>query len=196
MGLDMYIFKMKKISREQAETCRGMNVREIDTSNFSWYFADRLDGDISEYCYKMQCKDETINHERLIEGEGIPKDYKLNFSAYEYDGSIAFTFRKQKNKDQKKVVRLTEDELKKYMDYNTIDVYIGGPLEEFHYWRKAYDIADLIDKTLYEPAENCGFYCLDSEALNKISVKDPGLSAKLERDTLKDDEIYVYHPWW
>ena len=94
-------------------------------------------------------------------------------------------------------VALDDVKIKNFSEFEDFPAIITGRSEQFYYWRKFYELQDVIVGQLEmegKSFENCGFYRLSKTCLEVIKQEDHGFAEKL--DDLSDTDNLYYHPWW
>ena len=76
MGLDQFVFKTRKLEKEEALLCKGKRIEDIDLSRFHAICVDELDGDIGKIGHVVECLVGFLNEERLKKEYKIPEKKK------------------------------------------------------------------------------------------------------------------------
>ena len=126
--------------------------------------------------------------------EKIKEDYNVNkdahISIFNSDGVIEFScgeYRKQ--------VKISKDDLNKY-DKKVFRETIVFKGDELAYWRKEYDLQDLIYNEYCGQVYNCGFHEIDDEMMRKINrylrVRN------MDKQSINNDGYIakMYHEWY
>lgn len=180
MGLDMYLYKNKRIEE---------NVRtDIEGKTFNWDdpTVERLK---KQYTITVATADNTkpipeaikqVATEFYINNEGfIPMDivkaYNLDITEETYNGididkneNDEFVINVySKTKVDPDVIVISNEEIKKYLTIEKHTYYIYDS-EEIMYWRKANQIRQWFVDNLSEPVENCSESTVTKENLEKL----------------------------
>ena len=213
MGLDMYIYKFNKIDKKEINKYRGCHNDDIPyktLTNEAMMKEPYLYKDLKMFLYQIQimfsifevgkcCEDHDCDLSKMC-GAAIGKTIKYSFS----DG---------------KYFELSQEELESYCHNSLRDAFLFSR-EEVCYWRKEYDLQDIIheahekkkqayfDKKGITPdvtdvvIQNCGYYALTRSERNKIvkylrKVDESGYKEYI--DILTDYDNYpklFYYEWY
>lgn len=106
-----------------------------------------------------------------------------------------FIFQYGKYGGLRKEILISDEELKKY-DKQVIRKALIYKYDELAYWRKEYDLQDLIYNEYNGEVYNCGFHKIDDELMKKIN-KYLKLR-EMNKQSINDDGYIVkmYHEWY
>lgn len=193
MGLDMWIYGIKDI----------LNDGIPDNMPESWYEENeyniiRIDEEDNEFddmfkdLYNYSVIRNVIYTE--IDWNKLMKDYEIDknarLSGWSSDGRIGFSC-----KNYYKEITVTQHELKKYNIDVTAKILVYKA-DELAYWRKEYDLQNLIYNEYCGQIYNCGFHEIDNEMMRKINrylrVRD------MSKQSINDDGYVakMYHEWY
>ena len=191
MGLDMWIFGIKDVSNENIpdemdSSCyedNGYQVIDICTS-----YEEEL-RDLLPYSVTKNVKSMLINMDKLKKDYNIPQEASVWL--WGSDGVIGF----QCGEDYNKQITVSDGEMEKYYEQVLLQSLIFK-CDELAYWRKYYDLQDLIHNEYCGEIYNCGYHKLDNELLKTINK----FLEKNKQDTQSiNDDGYVakmYHEWY
>ena len=190
MGLDMYLYKFKKIDANKAKWFEGEFEKRINDFGYEvWDVVNEDEEEIEEikdFLVRTKVYRTVWDYERF-EKENNLKGWRL-WSMSDM-GSDKTTLNYTKD-GQTKEFSLTRTEYNSYYKYKLCDCYIAS-YKEVDYWRKNYDLQELIlDGHDYEIA-NCQYAKLTDEEVEAIE-SECGKSYPW----LNDDEAYVYMEWY
>lgn len=196
MGLDMYLFKVERLSgKEHKELHKARkddvykNYHCIDKEDF-----DResdMYGDLKPYVRPITVITTFFNYEQCLKDYNINKDDIL----FRSQGNGTIGWHLTDNTE----ITLTEEQYSKYLYDEEQEVYVFK-CEQAAYWRKYYDLADFFDTK--HNVENCGYYLLSydekQELKEYLRKHDPdsfknNLNIRLLNSTKAN---LFYHAWW
>ena len=190
MGLDMYIYRIRKpqleerVYTEQEISDMGLSSVEVDYATMEKSLYEQL----LPYMTVRNVIGEYINKKKIIKDYNLPKDSFISMLAFHgielswdgEDGSVSGTqFIPQEELD------------KKYITTKTVPTYIWRTEEE-KYWRKHYELQDWFYEKLGN-VENCGYYVLDADLIAEMNAK---FDEHVFEEDPTDDEALVYHEWY
>lgn len=208
MGLDMYLYAVSKLEKEEAEKYNGRPIEELYDSDISAVLT-KIDEDdtgsfdsIKPYLTKARMIDMIIDIDRIIAENQIPDDAYVSgrTDTQEY---VELIFRND-NRYRKDVRISREKLLEEYVIYPETDVYLYRK-REIHYWGKYFGLQDFIYDMLKNDdgidVQNCGYYRLSDEQIEKINgyLKDhPRRNGRIDRiqERNTEDEAIVYWEWY
>lgn len=184
MGLDMYIYKVRKCD-------------DFDLANFH-IRVSKCTGEDAELIQQIMPYLTQVEHlTDLYDFDKIAADYGLDretiylyMLSSEDETETGFI-----DHNGKRAIIKNEDIDAKYTVQKILPYYICT-MEEIAYWGKAYDLQDAIHKACDEVIENCGYYRVTSAMrraiLNRKAGKD-GLKVPVNEFTGKN---VFYHEWY
>ena len=208
MGLDMYLYAVSKLEKEEAEKYNGRPIEELYDSDISAVLT-KIDEDdtgsfdsIKPYLTKARMIDMIIDIDRIIAENQIPDDAYVSgrTDTQEY---VELIFRND-NRYRKDVRISREKLLEEYVIYPETDVYLYRK-REIHYWGKYFGLQDFIYDMLKNDdgidVQNCGYYRLSDEQIEKINgyLKDhPRGNGRIDRiqERNTEDEAIIYWEWY
>lgn len=220
MGLDQWLFRIQRLTKEEAIALEGKHYNEISEDDSlllfraNEYSAEERDFDeiksIFEYLTKVKLISSLVHIEDLYRDKGVPEGYSVIGSSYR-NGNTHVSFVKypedgsdyEYSKLPKMEIDVTDEEYNKY-SYEEVEDYYVCKIEEIYYWRKNYELQD----KLYEAAEengdqilNCGWHKCNEEMImdiqDAISQEDNMRLVNMRLVlNLPESEAYVYHEWY
>lgn len=194
MGLDMYIYRVRKPQLEE----RTYTAEEISNMGFSSVDVEEVSGEMSlfeqilPYMVVRNVTDKYVNKAKIISDYDLPKNSYLSMSGY--DG-----IKLEGTHNNGVIVRqfIGREELdKKYTFEKTVPTYIWRTEEEA-YWRKHYDLQEwfynIIEDAHDTHVENCGYYVLDADMISEMNNR---FDEHVPEEDPTDDEALVYHEWY
>lgn len=193
MGLDMWMYGIKDISNDEIPDNMPESWYEEHDYKMIEHYED--DNDFDNMYHDMYDYSVIRNVEYTeTDFEKIKKDYNVNKDAYVSmlgsDGVIGFSCR-----NYYKEVKISEDELNKY-DKKVFRESLVYKADELAYWRKEYDLQDLIYNEYYGQIYNCGFHKIDDDMMKKINRY---LRARNMSNQSINNDGYIakmYHEWY
>lgn len=213
MGLDMYVFKCRKVSEDERKEFNGKLVSEI-TKKASlipieeYHENESMYKDLFPLMTRIQALDELFDYKRCCQAHNIKEDDVL--WGRSYDGEkVEYSF-----KSGKKIV-MSIEEYEEYFYTKLIWAYVWVS-EEVCYWRKAYDLQDAVHENHLKKEtaayskkhpeatqiplndldiDNCGYYKLTMPERKKIVDLDHNDSHEA---ILLDSSVknLFYHEWY
>jgi hypothetical protein len=185
MGLDMYLFEIKKPSLLLSNydfndpkllNCLKFDSEDIENEEIKELLPYTIKVDLTQDCYdKVKIK----------------KDYNLNGSALRVsricnDGCVFATERGETTPP------IPEETLKEKYIKQVVSPFYICEYNELHYWRKAYVVQDFIHASSKKLILNCGYYEIDKETLDGINSIDPNFNL----DKFENCAHIFYHEWY
>ena len=241
MGLDMYLYKTKKMTNEEAASLHLCNTENLEENGYTTLPVGSEDMFFSvlDYGKKICAKETRVNVKKLKKEHKIPMGANIVGTYYSVD-EISYTFvwdelkivrlpitteliyenidiikknygipddftflkerkyRENKilsfSRQSKKTVKLSNKEYESYL-YDVEDDFWVFKMSEVGYWRKAYDLQNMIYEEFNNRIENCGYYQLRPSTMLKINFYQVDHDES-SFEPLSDDECYVYHEWY
>ena len=192
MGLDMWMYGIKDISGEEIPDNMPQEwYEEHDYKLITYYEGDddfdNMYGDM--YIYSAIRNVEYIETDM----EKLKEDYKIHENANLSSiigGRLGFSYNKKSWE-----IEISEDEIKKY-DKKVFRKALIFKADELAYWRKEYNLQDLIYTGYHKEIYNCGFHKLDDDLMEKINryleIND------MDKQNINDDGYIakMYHEWY
>lgn len=189
MGLDMYIYRIKKAKLEDREYT-AKELRELGlsfTTKECVYENANLYAQLLPYTVERKVSDEFINKEKIIEDYNLPKNSRIWMRSYE---GIKLCGTDDNGNDIDQYVTREEIE-KKYVKTETESYFIWDE-SEVAYWRKHYDLQDWIYDAI-DGVDNTGYYILDAETIREINRV---FEESIPREDPTDEEALFYWEWY
>jgi protein tyrosine phosphatase len=207
MGLDMYIYKINKLSeyeKQEAERlrdpdqcmCTIMDKSDVDAE-------PNMYEDIIPYITEVDMKCMVFDRDTFNKDFGIPDDALRVGEAYG-PTKVAFSY------DNGQSVSVPMEEFEMYWKPSQKPAYLFKK-KEMAYWRKAYELDDFIQAEITEIKnkerrpdeepfcfENCGIYYLDVCLREKIQdfLEEHGLPYADSDFWMNEDMDLFYVAWW
>ena len=191
MGLDHYVYRMKQIGKKTLLQLNGKKEDDFDYHEYLILDKDYVDDNPSMYkdimtiLRPIQIVKEYVNMDLIRKDNNIPEDWHLGLRSYGEDITYGFYGRDH----QSKQVHLTVEQHKKYEYSELVDSYICY-CTEVHYMRKEYDIQDAMYELHDGDIQNCGYYHMSEEMIDKLNE----LSGRKVLDESATN-LY-YHEWY
>jgi hypothetical protein len=200
MGLDMWMYKIGRLTDKEVDVLKGKTEAEISDMGYGCinytsvlqYNEEDLFEDMFEYGTIIDGKVNIFNEDRFKEDHGIDKNAYRCFGSY--GNEIVFSYVLENTKETKEI-KITEKEWEKYIETEPALLLVYKK-EEIGYWRKEYGLQNLI-YTMYENETskiimNCGYHLMTKEMIDRIRKYDP----KFRTGRRKRGEAYFYHEWY
>lgn len=193
MGLDMWMYGIKDISNEDIPD--GMPQEWYEEHDYEMIEHYEDDDDFDNICHDMYNYSVIRNVEYTeTDFEKIKEDYNVNKDAYismlGSGGVIGFSCG-----NYYKEVKISVDELKKY-DKKVFRESLIYKADELAYWRKEYDLQDLIYNEYYGNIYNCGFHLIDDDMMKKINRYLKSRDMNKQRINNDGYVAKIYHEWY
>ena len=192
MGLDMWLYGIKDVSEENIpdgmpESWYEENGYKLITHYENDDKFDELFHDMLKYSVERNVEYGETDFDKIKEDYGIKKEAYISYFG---NGSVGFSCR-----DYYKQIDISQDELDSYEKkvFHKALIFKG---DELAYWRKEYNLQDLIYREYNGQICNCGFHHLTRTLMTKINryLK----SRDMSKQNI-NDEGYVakmYHEWY
>ena len=187
MGLDQYIFRIKKANLED----RIWDTNELKERGCTYAYTGADDGlskdaPVIQYAQKLDVRFECYDTKKIIADYNLPEDSRI-------DWSMLNSIRLIGHRDGETIRQeITNDEVKeKYTVNRVIPCYVWSE-DEIAYWRKCYELQDWIYENV-EGAGNCEYCLLDAE---QISIINAECDADIPEEDPTDEVGYFYWEWY
>ena len=211
MGLDMYLYKAKKISEEDRKKLVGAFKNDVELNDeFENLFCIAkseisLNGekirfgldDIINFCDEIVMIDTFINYEKLLKDYNIPNHYELLDYGIRGNGEkdeFVFVYSDTINKCNKEIT-IPCDKFDKRYTYEESETFYVCYLEEIGYWRKESQLRKLIHTLLDVDVENMGYYRVNDKIIYHINEYDRRYNYEYHFSCNDGDAIF-YHEWY
>ena len=249
MGLDMYMFRFKKLTEKDAEWLTGKSQDEIENRGYTVFGLDDIElyNSILPYGQKIKARCKYVDWKRIKKDNNLSENARIVGMCTSYDG-VSYSLRDEDTTDIKKIripkdiyetvkdkiecdvetkrqfdipcgyvflgkrryrenmvltfvrecekdISLTNEQYETYIFEQLDDVWVFEK-DEVGYWRKAYDLQDMIYEAFNSQIENCGYYVVPDDLLEKINQYQEAHNYSTWFYELPDDECYVYHEWY
>lgn len=210
MGLDMYVYKVTKLSNSDVDHVLHLTPDEIQNIDEDDYFSapvnmtlcDRIDG-IKKYdalfpfLTKIHVPRQFVNLAQMKKDFGIPEDWSTGGQGWSWDPGTnknynAYHFSNPDCTADREVKLEDEEFEQKYVYIESADCYLWRE-EEVSYWRKEYELRDRLHRMIGN-AENCGYYPVTAD-MKTLMKRYHGFTNGIPRVNHKTTELF-YHPWW
>lgn len=193
MGLDQYLYRIRKATDADVARVQGRKLRDI-LEDYAIFFDDEpeLIEPIKPYLKRVTVRAIEHDWERMLTEHNVPTDAKLSGWSAGPEG-FSYSFRDENKKLYR--ISLNRDEENKYDIEVDRDVYVANEYTQCAYWRKNHALADEL-RTITD-IENCGFYPVNEEMWETIITFDTsnGLKAN-DYIPISENECLVYHEWY
>lgn len=215
MGLDQWLYRVQRLTKEEAIALEGKHYDEmIEDDSLLLFRANEYpeeEEDFDEiksifgYLTKVKLISFLVHVKDLYRDKGVPEGYSVVGSSYT-NGNMHLSFVKypedgseyEYSKFPRVEIDVTNEEYNKY-SYEEVEDYYVCKKEEIYYWRKNYELQDKLYEAAVENGDqilNCGWHKCNEEMImdiqNAISQED---NMRLVLN-LPESEAYVYHEWY
>lgn len=205
MGLDMYVYHIEKIPKQELDAAQKLRYDEVLDKYLcinAEYIEDAEYHDILPYMQKVEnIATDSINDEKLRAAYNIPEDWYL-FGCSNDNTRHVFSFTSDDSVKTKDIV-VTNEELQKFFDTSYQTYYIAK-CTEVMYWRKAYQLQDMLHNAYRGSILNCGYHRLNQDMVQAIKrygadeVAEAFEDINIQDDFGKSTETdgYFYLEWY
>lgn len=192
MGLDQYVYQMRKVSQKNIQEFNKKNVDDLPDGVLTINKASvdenpNMYKDILPILTPIKLVATLIDMERIKKDHNVPEYYQIGSRSCG-GGSIGWGFYAPERRGYVDVT-LDEDELKSYLYDEERDYYICY-YKEVYYMRKHYDTQDLMYEIYEGEIENCGFHHMSQEMIEALNESE----GKRVLDT-RAKSLY-YYEWY
>lgn len=191
MGLDMYLFRIKRPSIKIPD---DIDESWVKNHNLLYYDEDEIN-DIRNVQLKPYTIEKTVNTS-LINLKKIKEDFNIKQDFYAF---ITFMSREEVgfefyNEEEHINIRINKKDVEeKYTFIKPIKSYIFQ-CEEIGYWRKNYSLQDHIYEMFHDEIENTMYQKLTKE--QALEILKLGNTGYLDIPDNSDNEAYFYYEWY
>lgn len=191
MGLDMYLYRIKKLTRKEVKQFSGSLVARLPQGILA--LEAEWDGysSIIPYADILTLKEQLYDYETMKVDTGIPENMHIVMEKIDKNAST-FEFADPKNVGDRRCITIPDDIIDERYTIERNKDYIVCHYQDIGYWRKEYDI----QSRFYEEigaVENCGYYVLTDATLASL-VDDGILTAAQAKHGVRS--AIVYSEWY
>lgn len=190
MGLDQYIFRIKKLELSDrlytTEDISKMGLNRVSVEDFTKH--QDMYKQLEPYAVKRDIVCQLYDVEKMIADYNLPSNSciwrycgdNITIGGYNVDGNRV---------DQ----TITCDEIdRKYTKTEIIPHYIFAT-EEVWYWRKNYDLAEWLSVNMKNLIENTGYYKLTKTLIKRINSK---FKTTIPEESATKESALFYWEWY
>ena len=192
MGLDMWMYGIKDISNENIPDGMPESWYEENGYKLITHYDDDNDfeqmfHDMYAYSAERNVEYSETDFDKVKEDYGIKKEARISYFC---GNAIGFSC-----KDYYKEIDITQEELDKYEKkvFHKAWIFKG---DELAYWRKEYDLQDLIYNEYNGQIYNCGFHRLTKTMMTKINRYLKSRDMSKQNINSEDYVAKMYHEWY
>lgn len=190
MGLDQYVYRLKQVGTKTIKALEGKMAEDLDWKKYLVLDKQGVDQsemykDIMHLLRPIKLKELRVNLDQLKKDAGVPDDWDVTCRSI-MGTEITYTWGTMNNHISATV---NADNENKYVYEKEVESYICY-CTEVHYMRKEYDIQDAMYDLYDGDIENCGYYHMSKEMIDKLNE----LSGKKVLDNSATN-LY-YHEWY
>ena len=197
MGLDMYAFKVRKLTEAEAASLTMTKLDDIPSVFNAFLVSDVKDrkhliADLTPYLTTVRMIATFVNFKKIIEDAGVPNDAVL-CGEHMSPSEVGFSFSWKNNGEHidKSFTMSFSEYCEKYLYESDADFFVFAR-REIGCWRNY----DALQEKLYDlyvgVIENCGFYSCNDDMIDEM-VKS-GVSE--DSVSCNDEEGIFYHEWY
>lgn len=200
MGLDMWVYRVTKLSDEGLESIKDVAYDElhniIDGLN-SWEWdedTEELLAPVKPFLSFVKKPVEQIKLEKAKEVFNIPKEAALGACI---SGEFYFYVEGNPKPYVFDIHKWTPEQRAKIVETNMLEFALCH-IDELLYWRKHYDLQDALHDACELKIENCGFYPLNDKMKKAIndSLRKEGREGEICDLEPTEDSVACYHEWY
>lgn len=182
MGLDMYLYKLKKPDIKMGIYNWDDPVIDQLLQISQDEYEQEMYAQIHPFCTRIFVKREDYDYEKIAADYDMKMPIRISGFG---TGGCTFT-------DDVSHVSILPEDIKKYQKPFMQTMYVADK-EQVYYWRKAYDVQSMLYNKMECEIENCGFYLLTEELAEEIAKID----AEFDTSIVSDDRANIfYHEWY
>ena len=194
MGLDMYVYRVKKPQLEE----KTYTAEEISKMGLSSANVNEVEHEMSlleqilPYTVVRNVTGSYLDKGKIIADYNLPKDSYVGMISHK---GIQIS---GQNGNGERVSQCVPSSViqEKYIIYKTVPTYIWN-MEEEAYWRKHYELQEwfynIIEDAHDTQVENCGYYVLDADMIAEMNAR---FGEHVPEEDPTEDEALVYHEWY
>ncbi len=207
MGLDMWMYEVKKMTKKEIAMLNNMSYKEIsDLPDFSYYIKEEVDQkneefieDLLPYTITVPVNIKYCDLEKVKREHNIPDDYYLFRASYRNTADIEYEYGSSDYRKKKIIVNFTNEEFENYI-VNKPRHLIVYKQKEVAYWRKFYELQEKIYDMYFEETtkeiQNCGMHSLSDDMLNEISKMCRKYGYKFRKPRWTKSNAFFYQEWY
>ena len=185
MGLDMYLYKATKpdiqfgIYDERDACIQNLMLIPNDEHKEDMYRS------LEPFMTRIQVSEKIFNTEKIAQDYGLTG--RVHISSSSRNG---FTF----TGENKNTGLIPVEVVEKHYTKPNIRTVFAVDVSQVYYWRKAYDVQDLIHNSLDCYIENCGYYPISDDVADAIKEIDDEFDPEIVKR--ESDSCIFYHEWY
>lgn len=192
MGLDMYIYGIEDISNENIP--ENLDEKWYDDRGYNYCILydeedEALYRDLYDYSLIRNVVYTETDWEKFKKHHHLSEDAQL----WRVSSNNTYSFTWGNNLENNKEFQISE--LKKY-DIKVVRKTLIFRKKELAYWRKEYDLQDLIYNNYDGEIYNCGYHYLNDEIMKKINNYLKKRHIDKQDLNNSDYPIKMYHEWY
>lgn len=186
MGLDMYIFRVRKPVMDEGRVYSEDEARELaDLIIPCDRMRPELHADLMPYTRTVTVRNSYDDMEK------IGRDYGLSDVYLSACVGNRAMFNGLDKTGEKKSVTLTFEQIVANYTIEVEEPCYAASVTQEYYWRKAYDVQEFFYE--HYPVENLGYYRLSMEFIRELNRK---FNLNLPEDDPGEDAALFYHEWY
>ena len=191
MGLDSYVYRIRRAKPLENRTYTPDELREFD---LDYFLKDEPDEELVKqlmpYCQEVQVRSSWVDVRKICEEYGLSNDSYVCMQRG--NGDIGIT---DPAKKENSYTAISAKEIEaKFLLERTLP-YCVYRSEEVAYWRKNYSVQDFFYENL-DHVENTGFYLLDADVLTDFNLAFGDSLGGLPVAAPTDEQALFYHEWY
>ena len=198
MGLDMYIYKMSKLTDEEVKQIEGKKFDDIIQKNTNYAFIPRADKECDMGSEKTLLSilkpttilDDYIDMEKLKKETKVPKTAFLTGRCISKNGGT-FIFRWGKTRRRSKEINLKFSELVNFVISKPVNVLVCKK-QEVQYYRKHYDLQEALYEISSVPIENVSYIAMTDEMIEAVYRFDD----EFKMPEMNEGDMLAYYEWY
>ena len=179
MGLDMFLYKYRKLTNEEKEALKNNVFTEdhLDKNGYTYFRITTHDDDFhlvsglyyAGFLHPAKVMETELDMDAVRGDYNIPDDARIVGYRIRPEGSN-YTFRwlAYDKSTRERDISLSAEEIEDKYTLEVMREMFVGASDMVSYWRKYYDLQDHIYELLDETIENCGYYAVNEDQLESI----------------------------
>ena len=185
MGLDMFLYRAKRLSDKAVKEIEGTEIYSKDYNYLNPEYESEFKS-LLPFSRKVNVLVDYMDTDKIKKEFGIPADAHNTVQSFMRGMTkLGFNYGDNEHKD----VSITDTDMKEKYTITKSEVRYVVELKEICYWRKNYELQDELYELCDEQIENCGYHAVNEEMLRVINKHTDSTI------TNKNGNLF-YHEWY
>ena len=185
MGLDMFLYRAKKLSDKAVKEVEGKEIYSRDYSYLNPEYESEFKS-LIPFSRKVNVLVDYMDTDKIKKDFDIPNNAHNTVQSFMHGiTKLGFNY----GDNDYKEVSITDTDMKEKYTITKLEQRYVVELNEIYYWRKNYELQDKLYELCDEQIENCGYHAVNEEMLRAINKHT-------DRTITNKNGNLFYHEWY